>query len=104
MIPQRISPLRWRMAADSAWPGFTGHFPGDPILPAAEIVDAALRCCEAEGHAVTGVERARFTAPVRPGDVLELAIEPRAGMTHVRCTIAGTSVAELLLRDGDGQG
>lgn len=60
----------WRIRIDPDWPGFAGHFPGDPILPAAVLIDLALRCAADEGRSATGIARARFTAIVRPGDVL----------------------------------
>jgi 3-hydroxyacyl-[acyl-carrier-protein] dehydratase len=63
-------------------PFFQGHFPGDPVMPGvltlesmgqvASILAMANLGDELEGKIVflTGVEKARFRRPVRPGDRL----------------------------------
>src|SRR5215472_6216187 len=58
-------------------PTAAGHFPGNPIIPGAVLLDEVL-------HAVTGpggVERwiigsAKFLQPVRPGEVIMIRWEP----------------------------
>jgi len=63
-------------------PFFQGHFPGDPVMPGvltleamgqvASILAMANLGDQLEGKIVflTGVEKARFRKPVRPGDRL----------------------------------
>ena len=63
-------------------PFFQGHFPGDPVMPGvltlesmgqvASILAMANLGDDLEGKIVflTGVEKARFRRPVRPGDRL----------------------------------
>jgi len=63
-------------------PFFQGHFPGDPVMPGvltleamgqvASILAMANLGDKLEGRIVflTGVEKARFRKPVRPGDRL----------------------------------
>lgn len=63
-------------------PHFTGHFPGNPVMPGVLIVEgmaqAAGAIC-ADTHFGAGnnsvlfmtIDQAKFRKPVRPGDVLE---------------------------------
>lgn len=68
-------------------PFFIGHFPGVPVMPGVLIIEALaqagglLASAEASEHErdvvlyLTGIERARFKQPVRPGDQLILRVE-----------------------------
>lgn len=67
-------------------PYFQGHFPGRPVMPGVLILEALAQAGgilalhgdpEARGKMCyfTGIEQARFRAPVHPGDQLELAVE-----------------------------
>ena len=66
-------------------PFFTGHFPGQPIMPGVLILEAlaqtgavaALSLPENKGKLAFfgGIKNARFKKQVRPGDVLELSCE-----------------------------
>ena len=64
---------------------FTGHFPQEPIMPGVIIVEALAQACgilafkannkkPEDGYSIylSGVDKARFRHPVRPGDVLVL--------------------------------
>tara|TARA_B100001989_G_scaffold153639_1_gene109623 strand:+ start:775 stop:1218 length:444 start_codon:yes stop_codon:yes gene_type:complete len=66
-------------------PYFQGHFPHEPIMPAVLIIESLAQATALhafttndktphEGHDVylTGVSKAAFKHPVRPGDVLTL--------------------------------
>ena len=64
--------------ADSPW--FSGHFPGEPILPGIALIymaeqaiiqDALAKDAQVQLHAL---KRVRFTQPVRPGETLSLNI------------------------------
>ena len=63
-------------------PYVRGHFPGAPIVPAAvqlhELVVAAIRRAWPDLGALRGVRRARFQAPVAPGDALTLRLRRTA--------------------------
>lgn len=63
-------------------PAFAGHFPGDPLLPGvallAEVLEAALDVppLAALIGASPRVGAVKFLAPVRPGAVLTVLLEP----------------------------
>ncbi len=57
-------------------PALPGHFPGRPILPGVVLLDAVL---QAAGLGQATLLRAKFTAPVLPGDAVEINLAPRAG-------------------------
>ena len=57
------------IAADH--PAYTGHFPGEPILPGVVLLDAAVRAAGA-----SEILSAKFHAVVRPGEPLTLDLEP----------------------------
>ncbi len=60
---------------------FDGHFPGDPLVPAAQLL-AWLQemLARIDPHFVQNgrIERAKFLAPVRPGALLTLECSPTA--------------------------
>ena len=54
-------------------PFFTGHFPGQPILPG--IAHLALVAQALGGVSITEIPSLRLRSPVRPGDVLTLKVD-----------------------------
>lgn len=69
----------FRFAAD--FPGFTGHFPGYPVLPAMiQVLVAQVVVEGARGKplAMERLERAKFLRPVLPGETLEVVCRPHA--------------------------
>jgi 3-hydroxyacyl-[acyl-carrier-protein] dehydratase len=80
---KRVVGLR-QVQADEPW--FAGHFPGRPILPGVLVTEALAQVAalvyltsapEAAGREVflVGLDKMRFRAPVRPGDLLRLEVE-----------------------------
>ena len=67
-----------RVQADSPW--FSGHFPGQPILPGIALIymveQAIIQDASVKGERVLlhALKRVRFTHPVRPGETLSLNI------------------------------
>jgi 3-hydroxyacyl-[acyl-carrier-protein] dehydratase len=68
-----------RATAESRSPWFSGHFPGNPILPGLAILamvkEAILGEETARGRKiqVLGIRRVRFRLPVKPDDTLTLS-------------------------------
>ena len=64
--------------ADSPW--FSGHFPGEPILPGIALVYIVKQAIVEEALKkgtqlqLYSLRRIRFTQPVRPGDTLSISI------------------------------
>jgi beta-hydroxyacyl-ACP dehydratase FabZ len=92
-------------------PFFTGHFPGEPIMPGVLIIEmmaqaGGLMLLTMEEHRgklayLAGIERARFRKPVLPGDTLRAEItmlRGRGGMGWVKAT---THVGEKLVCDAE---
>jgi 3-hydroxyacyl-[acyl-carrier-protein] dehydratase len=61
-------------------PAADGHFPGNPIIPGAVLLDAVVRTIEATDRREPGafkISAAKFLQPVRPGDTLTVGLTPR---------------------------
>jgi 3-hydroxymyristoyl/3-hydroxydecanoyl-(acyl carrier protein) dehydratase len=66
----------FRIPADH--PALPGHFPGRPIIPGVLLLDAVLQAVAATGrNPPTRLLRAKFPAPVLPGEEVEVTLAPR---------------------------
>jgi 3-hydroxymyristoyl/3-hydroxydecanoyl-(acyl carrier protein) dehydratase len=89
-----------RLAADH--PSTRGHFPGNPIVPAAVLLDEILAAIE-RVHARPGselvVKWTKFLRPVRPGDTLALEFMPVAsGDIRFQCRADAVEVITGLVQ------
>jgi 3-hydroxymyristoyl/3-hydroxydecanoyl-(acyl carrier protein) dehydratase len=87
----------WRaevqVPAESSW--FSGHFPGDPILPGIAQLGMAFEAASQAlggGIRVAGFNRIKFKKIIRPGDGLVIIILPKMdlpGLYAFRITAGG---------------
>jgi len=89
-----------RLPADHA--SAMGHFPGDPIVPGAVLLDEILAIiARAHGARTQGwvVKSVKFLRPVRPGAELEieLAAAP-TGDIRFRCWMGASEVVSGLVQ------
>lgn len=63
-----------RFATDH--PTAAGHFPGDPIIPGAVLLDEVLAALAPERGAIE-IRWVKFLRPVRPGDRLLIRWQPQ---------------------------
>jgi 3-hydroxyacyl-[acyl-carrier-protein] dehydratase len=83
-----------RLCCPADFPGFAGHFPGEPILPAVlQLMAVRLLAETLAGGSLeeVAVERLKFKGMVRPADPVEIRLSLReegellrAGFTLVR--------------------
>ena len=80
-------------------PAAQGHFPGNPIIPGAVLLDETLRAIEAglnAGLAPFRIRSAKFLHPARPGDRMLIHFSRTPG-GEIRFTCA---VGETLVLTG----
>lgn len=90
---------------DSIW--FSGHFPGEPILPGIAVVHAVYETIQRDAQSrdtslhISHLKRIRFTSPVRPGDTLLISITSEVASTEVhyifKATVGDNAVSSGLV-------
>ena len=77
-------------------PASHGHFPGNPIIPGAVLLDETLRAIEAgldAGLAPFRIRSAKFLHPTRPGDRVLIEFSRTAlGEVRFTCAVGGRPV------------
>jgi len=79
-----------------------GHFPGDPLMPGAKLLDAvvaALQSADVLKQGPISVAQTKFTAPVRPGVRIDLSWRIAGGRLRFECTVGGQAVASGQIAD-----
>jgi 3-hydroxyacyl-[acyl-carrier-protein] dehydratase len=72
-------------------PTAAGHFPGNPILPGALLLDSiVLAVSRGAGTRNVTIQSVKFLRPVRPGDRLRVAWENKGADTHFSCFLAAS--------------
>jgi len=85
--------------------GFSGHFPGNPILPAIVQVCAVISLAEEEGGKplrLAAVRSAKFHSPIRPGEEVSIRYRRSCASGEDVCdatlSVAGKTSAAFQLR------
>jgi len=80
-----------------------GHFPGNPIIPGALLLDEALACIAADlaiDGAVWSIKSAKFPQPARPGDVVHASYTlATSGEIRFECAVSGIKVLSGIARN-----
>jgi len=69
-------------------PALPGHFPGHPVVPGVVLLDEtfALILAAHPGRTLAGLQTVKFTAPVGPGQPVDVAWEPAHDSIDFACT------------------
>lgn len=90
-----LEKLRMSVRAEADSPWFSGHFPGDPILPGIAQLEMVAHLVTGSGkhtQNIAGLSRVKFRKIVRPGDQLDVEASP--GKISGRYTFRITSKDE----------
>jgi 3-hydroxymyristoyl/3-hydroxydecanoyl-(acyl carrier protein) dehydratase len=71
-------------------PTAAGHFPGNPIIPGALLLDTVVDAIRGESAAPYAIRVVKFLRPVRPGDRVRIAWREERGETHFECSLIAT--------------
>ena len=90
--------------------GFSGHFPGNPVLPAIVQVRAVVSLAEEEAGKtlrLAAVRSAKFLAPIRPDEDVwirvRLRVESGTDLCDATLSVAGKTVAAFQLELAEGE-
>ena len=79
------------MAFAPEHPTAAGHFPGNPILPGALLLDAIWQAVATDKDKPCAVRQAKFLHIVRPGATLAVRWQPKGAGIAFEAFIAGTA-------------
>jgi 3-hydroxyacyl-[acyl-carrier-protein] dehydratase len=79
-------------------PTASGHFPSNPIIPGALLLDEVAMAIAGEDHdAAVVIRTAKFLQPVRPGEQVDLRWQKLAGgAIKFECRLAGQTELAMI--------
>jgi 3-hydroxyacyl-[acyl-carrier-protein] dehydratase len=85
-------------------PSLAGHFPGNPVVPGAVVLDEAMAGLRRHaGGRIFEIRRAKFHLPLPVNETCRMRAERREGNIYaVSCTADGNLILSVILRCGDG--
>lgn len=90
--------------------GFSGHFPGNPVLPAIVQIRAVVSLAEEEGGktlALAAVRSAKFLAPTRPDEDIWIRyrrhVDSGMDICDATLSVGGKTVAAFQLELAEGE-
>ena len=91
-----------RLVVPSNHPTFDGHFPDNPILPGAALLDLVRDAARlGAGWHILSFPSAKFVKPIGPGDEIVIEFEPSGGgRARFSCRRKGDIVATGMLTFG----
>jgi 3-hydroxyacyl-[acyl-carrier-protein] dehydratase len=82
-----------RFIVPDGHPCLPGHFPGRPVVPGVVLLDEAFACLHPHLTGRPDLLTAKFTAPVLPGQAVDVAWRPAGpGRVEFTCVASGRSV------------
>jgi 3-hydroxymyristoyl/3-hydroxydecanoyl-(acyl carrier protein) dehydratase len=100
-------PIQGSFIIGADHPSLPGHFPGDPIVPAAVFLDHAIEFIQTQAkRRVTAISAAKFNQPVLPGKTCVLSLQLRGDAATVSAAVDGeiafSLTVQLQAAAGDG--
>lgn len=100
-VAETVSESEFTVPVDH--PAFAGHFPGRPVLPAVVLLDLVIESAATRfgrQFTVTGLPRAKFMAPLAPGDRGTIRLRLRAEELEFEVRRGDKRVAQGVLKLG----
>jgi len=85
------------LRVEATHPALSGHFPGSPMVPGVVVLDLVLQAAEKQlgaSLAVSGLQQAKFAAPLLPGTDAEVIIHLDQDRMRFQVEQSGRTIAQ----------